>query len=298
MSEKFMLDKWLDLIGMPENYSFKRKFKLIRKISHAEFDGELYKQNNGPGTSQKTLLMFPPKKESPFPLAVLPFYYPDLIAGFDLETLKPTSRPEIAFGLHLVRRGFAVITAESYYQTYKILDLPHYDFKRWSIVGDALEHEHPEWSGIGKLVADTRLLIDVAIRDPRIDSSKICIAGHSLGGKMAFYTGCIDTRIKAILASDFGIDWDRTNWNDSWYWGKKLEILKKTGMDHSQLLAASGPKPFMLIAGSTDNADSFDYMERAGYRNPADCSFINHATGHTPPANALAAGYEFLEKHL
>jgi hypothetical protein len=113
MSEKSMLDKWLDLIGMPENYSFKRKFKLIRKISHAEFDGELYKQNNGPGTSQKTLLMFPPKKEGPFPLAVLPFYYPDLIAGFDLETLKSTSRPEIAFGLHLVRRGFAVITAES-----------------------------------------------------------------------------------------------------------------------------------------------------------------------------------------
>ena len=43
---------------------------------------------------------------------------------------------------------------------------------------------------------------------------------------MAFYTGCLDERFKVILASDFGIGWDQTNWKDLWYWGSRVDELK------------------------------------------------------------------------
>ena len=150
------------------------------------------------------------------------------------------------------------------------------------MAGEALAHDWPEWSGVGKLVADTRLLVDILVADSRVDSARIGIIGHSLGGKMAFYTGCLDSRIKVIVASDFGIGWDQTNWRDPWYWGEKLKDLRAKGMDHAGLLSLSGGKPFCLIAGEFDDASSGTMMRRAkGYeRNPERLVLVNHATGH------------------
>ena len=144
------------------------------------------------------------------------------------------------------------------------------------------------------------LLVDALAGDSRVDALRIGIAGHSLGGKMAFYAGCLDDRIKAILASDFGIGWDQTNWNDIWYWGNKVDLLKARGIDHGSLLACAAPKPFCLIAGQYDNADSYAMMQKTpGYENKPDrLVMFNHATGHRPPMNVLEKGYDFLDKWL
>ncbi|MDF2726420.1 MAG: acetyl xylan esterase [Paenibacillus sp.] len=115
---------------------------------------------------------------------------------------------------------------------------------------------------------------------------------------MALYTGCLDPRIKAILGSDFGMEWDRTNWSDPWYWGDKLAKLKAAGMDHAELLRIGGLKPFVLIAGLYDNEAALDVLKRAGYSDSSPYLFINHATGHRPPLDALERGYDFLQKWL
>jgi len=285
--------KWLDMIGRPRNYHYERHLRLIRKIETDEFDGELYEQANGPGTVQKTLLMLPKTVDTKRPAVVVPFYYPDRVAGYHLDTLEPTNEPVIAFGLHLVRRGYIVVTAEAYHLTYCKMDHDRQDFSRWKRSAEALLQDHPEWTGIGKLVADTQLLVDLLCSDPRVDSNRIGIAGHSLGGKMALYTGCLDARIKAILGSDFGIEWDRTNWSDLWYWGDKVDELKAAGMDHAELLRIGGLKPFILIAGQYDNEDALDVIKRAGYSDPSQYLFINHATGHRPPMEVLERCYDF-----
>ena len=117
---------------------------------------------------------------------------------------------------------------------------------------------------------------------------------------MAFYNGCLDERICAILASDFGIGWEQTNWADDWYWGKKLPGLISENMDHAELLSLASPKPFCLIAGQYDNQASEAVMNRAsGYDMQGErMLFINHATGHRPPMWALERGYDFLDKWL
>ena len=157
-----------------------------------------------------------------------------------------------------------------------------------------------EFFEMGKLVADTRLLVDALEQDERIDASRIGIAGHSLGGKMAFYTGCIDPRIKVILASDFGFLWHQTNWEKNWYFGDKVEALKAAGLSNVDLLSYSKGKPFFLIAGDADTDESLEAMKKAsGYDNcPERLGFLNHASGHRPPQYALDEGYEFLEKYL
>ena len=154
-------------------------------------------------------------------------------------------------------------------------------------------------SGVGKLIADTQLVIDALCADERVDAESIGIAGHSLGGKMAFYTGCLDERVRAILASDFGIGWHQTNWQADWYFGKDVEGLIADGFDHAGLLSVGG-KPFCLIAGLYDTDESYEIMCRAeGYaKDDGRLRFINHATGHRPPLWALEAGYEFLDMWL
>lgn len=282
--------KWLAAIGQPTNYEFAKNLTLQEKFSTADFDGELYLQANAPGGRQQKLLLMLPKGVSfPCPAVVVPFYYPDVEAGYDLQTKEKLDEKR-SRALHLVRRGYVVATAESYHLTYIDSERPRQDFERWRLAAEALLRDHPQWTGIGKLIADTKLIIDVLAADPRCQADNIGICGHSLGGKIAFYTGCLDQRIKAILASDFGIGWDQTNWRDIWYWGNKVEQLIAAGMDHSQLLEI-GDKPFMLLAGQYDNEDSRKYLH-------AKSRIFNHATGHQPTPEALEAGFQFLDECL
>ena len=235
------------------------------------------------------------------PAVVVPFYFPECMLGFDPETGERMPKYEkIAMMADLAKRGFVTISADAYHLTYLKSALQRQDFSRWRISGAALHRDWPEWSGVGKLVADTRLLVDMLVADARVDAERIGIIGHSLGGKMAFYTGCLDPRIKAIVTSDWGYIWDTTNWSDIWYWGAREAALKKSGRTHDELLDYAGGKPFMLIAGMYDGAAACAAIRRVkAYEGRQErLELINHASGHRPPPDALEAGYRFLERHL
>ncbi len=296
-----VLEKWIVSLGYPSQYDFTRRIRLIKRYNFPECDGELYLQANGPGTFQRVFMVFPKRILGKLPAVAVPFYFPEGMLGFELDSRAPLSRyTGIEMMLHLVRRGFAAASADAFHLTYCQSSLERGDFSRWHEAGQALLHDHPHWTGIGKLTADTKLLVDALAADSRIDEGRIGLAGHSLGGKMAFYAGCLDNRIRAILASDFGLEWDQSNWNDCWYWGEKLKQIQRAEMDHSQLLSIAAPKPFFLIAGCYDNDRSFALMKKAaGYeKHPEHLGFLNHAAGHRPPLSALETGYCFLEKYL
>ena len=294
---------WLDLIGSPTDYEFEHTLKLMKTWEENDYIIELYEQANGPGTTQRLMMLFPKNNiTKPLPCVLTPFYFPEAMLGYDPESGAAEEQfIEVAMMLHLVRRGYAAASADSYHLTYIRTDRERDDFARWQEAAEALNSDHPNWSGVGKLVHDTRLIIDAMAADPRVDETRIGIAGHSLGGKMAFYTGCLDERIKVILASDFGIGWDQTNWNAGWYWGtEKVEAFKAKSIEHSTLLASAAPTPMMLLAGLYDNDESRAIMERAsGYEScPDRLAIINHASGHRPPADILEQGYEFLDRFL
>lgn len=292
---------WLDLIGSPADPEFEKSLVLEKKYRLPEFDVELYTQANGKGTSQRIMIALPKDLSKPLPCVAVPFYYPEAMLGFDPETGEILEKYyPVAMMTHLVKRGYIVASADAYHLTYIRSEKNIADFSRWRDAATALRADNPGWSGIGKLVADTVLMIDVLAADPRVDHKRIAIAGHSLGGKMAFYTGCLDDRVKVILASDFGIGWDQTNWNEIWYWGKKVDELKAAGIEHSSLLGSVAPKPMMLIAGQYDNDESFEIMKRAGGYDgyEKNLRIINHATGHRPPEYALNAGYDFIDEYL
>ncbi len=293
--------KWLDAIGTPQDDVFERSVTLLSRFEHPDFCAEVYLQANGAHSVQRVILALPHHADAPLPAVLVPFYFPEAMLGVDPTGEKDLSKYDgVEMMLHLVRRGYAVASAEAYHLTYAQSDKTYNDFSRWQDAGEAILRDHPSWSGIGKLVADTQLLIDLLAADPRIDADRIGIAGHSLGGKMAFYTGCLDVRVKAILASDFGFGWDQSNWNEVWYWGEKLPAIRARGMDHTELLSLAAPKPFCLLAGEYDDDTSGEMMRRANGYAPDDTrlKIVNHATGHRPPAWALNEGYDFLDRAL
>lgn len=288
-------------LAVPRDYSYERECRPGEVFSYEDFTVEYCLQANGPGTAQRVMKVFPKNCEGKVPAVVVPFYYPEAMLGFDPVTGERLGKyAGIEMMAHLARRGIASISGESYHLTYIGGDKSREDFSRWQDAGQKLCSDYPSWSGMGKLVSDTRLLIDLLEQDPRVDADRIGIAGHSLGGKIAFYTGCLDSRIKVILASDFGFLWEQSNWEQCWYWGDKLLKLKDLGLDNTALLSKSSGKPFILIAGEADDDRSYEAMKKAsGYENcPENLAFINHASGHRPPAIALEQGYDFLQNHL
>ena len=292
---------WGRFLDVPRDYTFAPSSRLVRTYAFSEFDCELHEQANGPGTTQRVLLTLPKELHGKAPAVVVPYYFPEAMIGRELETGQPLPRyAGRAFMADLARRGFICASADAYHLTYAKSTRGREDFKRWAEASAALNRDWPAWTGIGKLVADTRLVIDLLAADGRVDANRLGILGHSLGGKMAFYTGCLDPRIKEIVASDFGMEWDRTNWEAAWYWGNKLPTAKASGLRHDQLLTLSGGTPFFLIAGESDTIGSFALMDKAlgydGRRNRL--AGINHATGHAPPRYALEAAYSFLERYL
>lgn len=291
------LHQWEDALGVPAS-----PLPTHTPVLHARYDcggytAELYSCG---AARERILLTVPKVLDAPAPAVVVPFYFPEAMLGFD-----PASGEELdAYGHvdimhHLSERGYVTVSADAYHLTYTDSLKGRYDFSRWQDAADALLSDHPTWSGMGKLVCDTRRLVDLLCTDPRVDGERIGIAGHSLGGKMAFYTGCLDPRIRAILASDFGFLWYQSNWDADWYWGKRLPAMIARGMDHTALLSAAA-KPFCLLAGAYDNGESYQAMCRAAGYGASDprLGFLHHATGHRPPRAALEKGYDFLDEFL
>ena len=299
-------DLFKKFMGKPLNYEYEHSFELIEKYELKDFDCELYFQSNGVRpdgrvTYQRVMMAFPKNIKGKLPAVVVPFYYPEAAMGFDPKKEEYIEKyKDNPIMLDIVKQGYIAVSGESYYLTYSDYDGDNEGLERWEYVAKIFNKEHPEWSGIGKLVYDTSLLIDAVERDYRADNNKIGIFGHSLGGKIAFISGCIDKRIKVIVASDFGLLWHQTNWQDEWYWGEKLDKIKEAGLENYMLLQEAGQKPFCLIAGHYDTFEScktlYDIQE---YKDCAERIFaLNHRSGHRPPKYAAKAGYLFLDRWL
>ena len=274
-----------------------------------EFRGLLIRQRTGPDSWQRILIMVPLHLKGRTAGVLVPFYDPDRVCGYDLKS-KARLGPErntTFFGLHLVQQGYVVAAVEAY--PFNVLTPAEQaaskgDMGVWRDAAAKLAQQHPQWTGMGKLTADTRLACRLLRESDEVDPERIAVMGHSLGGKMAFYAGCLDHRFKAVVASDFGIAWDSTNWGDAWYFGSKLKTMRADGLSHEQLLACAAPTEFFLIAGQYDSqAASWPYLAEARkvhllYGKDDSIEMYDHHTGHQPSWDSLKSAYIWLARKM
>lgn len=304
-SERHKLrERWDEALGTPSFGDYDPTPEVVDAFDGPLFHGTLIRQPVGPDTRQLVVLMEPEgKPESLRPGAIVPFYHPDDMAGFDLtKRLRLTERSVVQFGWHLVQQGFVVACPEAF--PYNTVPQPVKDegFARWQAAADKVLRDNPHWTGMGKLIWDTRRAVDLLMCQPHVDADRILLMGHSLGGKMAFYTGCLDERVKAIIASDFGIGWSFTNWDAPWYLGNQIHN-PGFNLAHHQLLALHAPRSFLLIGGEADRPESWQYLNEAKkvyqlYGKEDAVGFFHHGAGHSPTEESLVKAYRWLGEQL
>ncbi len=301
--------RWREVIGHPAPGAWEPGARIVATWEGPEFRATLYRQASGEGYEQPVLLLRPlTLRETPAPCAVIPFYHPEAAAGFRpwregeplaLEEENEENRVR-RYGYDLVRKGY-IVACVGAFPFYRIPEPKEKggSFAWWQAAAEHLLSRNPNWTGIGKLMADTSLAIDLLLAQPDVDPSRLLAMGHSLGGKMAFYTAAFDPRVSTVIGSDFGLPWASTNWENLWYLGPRRPG-PESDLAHHHLLALLAPRPFLLLAGETDTNAAWQYLEAARpvyslYETSERLALHNHATGHPPTPASLQLAYRWLE---
>lgn len=297
--------KWAFWMDPPDGYAFEKEVRFVKRYSYSKYDAEMYLQRNGPEEWhwQRVLKVFPKDAGGPLPAVAIPFYFVEAMLGHELddESAVLPKFAEVAQAAQLAKRGYMAITC----------DLSHVNYLKHEVTAERLDgsfsemsyklaEDWPMWNAHAQRVYVARLMLDVLECDPRVEKSRIGIAGHSLGGQTGFHAACFDPRVKSAALSDFGLDYDQTCWNVLHYWGGKLSAARAEGLENHTAITASGGTAFCIVGGLYDDVRTFAELRRAkGYRShPEDLLFVHHASGHRPPQWALEAGYKFLDRTL
>lgn len=132
--------------------------------------------------------------------------------------------------------------------------------------GTRFYDRYPNWSKMGKMVAEVKGAVDALSHLDFVDSSKIVVAGYSMGATVGLYATALDERI-AGLVSVSGFTPMRTDSKDNGREGIKAfshlhGLIPRLGFfvgnedripyDYQKILGSIAPRPVLLIAPQLD----------------------------------------------
>jgi hypothetical protein len=205
-------------------------------------------------------------------------------------------RSEMAFGLHLAKRGCVALCPRNFLwsgnQTFAIPS----ELKQF-------QERHPKSKGMAKMLFDSLVAVDILTALPEVDPQRIGAIGHSLGAKEALYVAALDERVRVTVSSEGGIGMRFTNWHDPWYLGDEVR-RPSFNHEHHEALALVAPRAFLLLGGdSADGAKSWPFIQSALpvyglYGRPARVGLLHHTQGHSVPPEVEPKIYEWLLTYL
>lgn len=260
-----------------------------------------------PGMTTRGYLLVPDGLTEPSPAVITVFYEPETAIG--------QGKPLRDFALQLARRGMVALslgtTETTASKTYSLY---------YPTIDDAVMQP---LAALALAAANARESLAL---DPRVDAGRICIAGHSYGGKWALFAACLYDGFACAAWGDPGIQFDEDKggyinywepwylgyypppWHDTWSPGGATArrgayaALKEGGHNLDELIALMAPRPFILSGGYSDGPERreiLDAIERVYdlLGAPGRIGFTSRA-GHDPTPESNEAIYDFFIKHL
>jgi len=230
-------------------------------------------------------------------------------AAWDINGKMPELNPMYAYGRDLVKRGYVVICP----------DLLCFEERRDLHFGDSMEaggaNENFEFtkrvqqgsSLQAKYLHDMSVAVDVLCELEYVDTSRLGVIGHSLGGQTSLYMTWYDKRLQVGVSScGFGtiatIIRDKINHNKAMY----IPGFS-TYADVNDILCDIAPRAFAFTAGENDLIFPIDGVreieEKAKIKyieSGAKDKLLTHIFngGHCFDDNAKEIVYGFIDKEL
>ncbi|MSU76597.1 MAG: dienelactone hydrolase [Gemmataceae bacterium] len=213
------------------------------------------------------------------------------------DTLKEPAglgkKPALALGVHLVKRGYVVLSPECY-------------IMKAGGPGKQAAAVSVQWAGLtgmGKMVFDAIRCVDFLESLAYVDAQRIGCIGFSLGAKEVLYAMAFESRYKAGVFNEGGIGLKMSNWTAPWYLTEKMKEHIPT-MENHQVLALCAPRPILLLGGDSADGDAswpFVHAVLPVYRllgAEERIGLINHRGKHSYPQEGRRQSYRWLDHWL
>lgn len=154
----------------------------------------------------------------------------------------------------LVRRGFIVVAFDQI------------GFGGRSHEARLFYDRYPKWSLMGKMVTDTRTVVDAVTNLEDVATGRIFLFGYSLGAKVGLLTAALDDRVKGVVAvsglSPLRLDSPEKGTEGIRHYSHLHGLIPKLGFfvghearvpfDYDEVLALAAPKKVLILAPELD----------------------------------------------
>ncbi len=124
----------------------------------------------------------------------------------------------------------------------------------------------PHWSRLGRMVADTRAVVDALQKEDIVDTNRIYLYGYSMGGIVALHTAAVDSRVKGVVSicgfTPMRTDTVARGTGGLARYSLDLPLVPRLGFfigheaqipyDYDELLAVIAPRPVYVLQPQLD----------------------------------------------
>ena len=209
--------------------------------------------------------------------------------------VTPKSHSQFAYAKELCERGYVVLAPdfigfEEYREVSDYYDEPGFirGFEemlssKYLLYGSCLMAKH---------LHDLYVAISVLTSLEQVDSEKIGVIGHSLGGEMASVLAAFDKRVKAGAVSCGFVSYEAFEKSGRMETAETIiPNFRADKLDFNFFLNMIPPTPFLLAHDARDSAQ----LSAEAKKN---LKIFEHDSGHAFPETARARAYEFLAANL
>jgi dienelactone hydrolase len=213
----------------------------------------------------------------------------------DPNHITPASHTQYAYAKELCEQGYVVLAPdfigfEDYREVSDYYDEPGFIrgyeemlSSKYLLYGSCLMAKH---------LHDIYVAVSVLTSLDKVDSEKIGVIGHSLGGEMASILTAFDSRVKVGAVSCGFISYDAFEKSGRMETAESIiPNFRADKLDFDFFLNMIPPTPFLLIQDTRDSAHLSTKVKKK-------LEIFEHDGGHSFPEAARKKAYQFLTDHL